>query len=58
MLLYRETATHADTDALQVSLSDILEHFNGSDKKSVLDLLSNLEADFSIYMKNNVYRIM
>lgn len=41
-----------------VSLSDILEHFNGSDKKSVLDLLSNLEADFSIYMKNNVYRIM
>ncbi|XP_075634157.1 uncharacterized protein LOC142606705 [Castanea sativa] len=41
-----------------VTLSEILEHFNGSKEESVLDLLSCLESDFLIYKKNNMYRVM
>lgn len=45
-------------DALQVTLSDILEHFNKSEEESVVDLLSCLEGNFLIYKKNDVYRVM
>lgn len=45
-------------DVLQVTLSEILEHFNGLKEESVLDLLSSLEGDFLIYKKNNMYRVM
>lgn len=45
-------------DALQVTLSDILEHFNESEVESVVDLLSCLEGSFLIFKKNDVYRIM
>lgn len=45
-------------DFLQVNLSDILDHFNGSNEESVVDLLSCLEGNFVIYKKNNIYRIM
>ncbi|KAJ1422981.1 Winged helix-like DNA-binding domain superfamily [Sesbania bispinosa] len=41
-----------------VTLTDILEHFNGSDEDSVVELLSCLECDFSIYKKGNMYRAM
>ena len=49
---------NTDMDVLQVTLSEILEHFNGSKEESVLDLLSFLEGDFLIYKKNNMYRVM
>ncbi len=57
-LLCCKTKKHADMDVLQVTLSDILEHFNGSKEESVVDLLSCLESDFLIYKKKNVYRVM
>ncbi|KDP45660.1 hypothetical protein JCGZ_17267 [Jatropha curcas] len=41
-----------------VSLSDILEHFNGSKKESVIDLVASLECDFLIFKKNNLYRLL
>ncbi|GLT61087.1 hypothetical protein SLA2020_338180 [Shorea laevis] len=41
-----------------VTLSGILDHFNGSKEESVVDLLSCLEGNFLIYKKNNIYRIM
>ncbi|PON69537.1 DNA helicase, ATP-dependent [Parasponia andersonii] len=41
-----------------VTLSDIVEHFNGSDEKSIIDLIGSLEAEFLIYKKNNVYKLM
>eukprot|EP00257_Ricinus_communis_P020033 XP_015579180.1 uncharacterized protein LOC8286046 [Ricinus communis] len=41
-----------------VSLSDILKHFKGSREDSVIDLLSSLEADFMIFKKNNLYRLL
>lgn len=43
---------------LQVSLSDILEHFKGSNRESVIDLLSTLESDFMIFKKNDLYRLL
>ena len=49
---------NTDMDVLQVTLSEILEHFNGLKEESVLDLLSSLEGDFLIYKKNNMYRVM
>ncbi|GAV80936.1 DEAD domain-containing protein/Helicase_C domain-containing protein/HRDC domain-containing protein/RQC domain-containing protein [Cephalotus follicularis] len=36
-----------------VSLTDILNHFNGSTEESVVDLLSCLEAEFVLFKKNN-----
>ncbi|XP_034687949.1 probable ATP-dependent DNA helicase RecQ isoform X2 [Vitis riparia] len=41
-----------------VPLSDVLKHFNGSSEEYVLDLLSNLEGEFMIFKKNNMYRLM
>ncbi|OAY23976.1 ATP-dependent DNA helicase RecQ [Manihot esculenta] len=41
-----------------VSLSDILEHFKGSNRESVIDLLSTLESDFMIFKKNDLYRLL
>ncbi|XP_057483339.1 uncharacterized protein LOC130770070 isoform X2 [Actinidia eriantha] len=41
-----------------VSPSDILEHFNGSTEKLVLEMLSCLESEFSIFKKNNLYMLM
>ncbi|KAL7152126.1 hypothetical protein ABFS83_04G076400 [Erythranthe nasuta] len=41
-----------------VLLSDILKHFNGSTDESVVDLLTNLEGEFLIFKKNNLYKLM
>uniref|UniRef100_A0A1D1YAD1 ATP-dependent DNA helicase n=1 Tax=Anthurium amnicola TaxID=1678845 RepID=A0A1D1YAD1_9ARAE len=41
-----------------VALSDILEHFVGSSKESVLDQLGCLEGQFLIFRKNDLYRVM
>ncbi|GFP97356.1 werner syndrome ATP-dependent helicase [Phtheirospermum japonicum] len=41
-----------------VLVSDILEHFNGSKEESVVDLLNNMEGEFLIYRKNNLYKLM
>ncbi|XP_014519149.1 uncharacterized protein LOC106776266 isoform X1 [Vigna radiata var. radiata] len=40
------------------TLSNILEHFNGSSEDSVVELLNCLECDFLIYRKGNVYRVL
>lgn len=45
-------------DYVQVSLSDLLVHFNGSKEESVLDLLNYLEGEFVIFKKNNLYFLM
>lgn len=42
----------------QATLTEMLEHFNGSNKDSIVELLSCLECDFSIYKKGNVYKAM
>ncbi|GFZ20021.1 RECQ helicase SIM [Actinidia rufa] len=41
-----------------VSPSDILEHFNGSTEKLVLEMLNCLESEFLIFKKNNLYMLM
>ncbi|KAL2470842.1 ATP-dependent DNA helicase Q-like 4A [Abeliophyllum distichum] len=41
-----------------VSLSDLLEHFSGSKEEAIVDLLNNLEGEFSIFRKNDVYKLM
>ncbi|KAM6578500.1 hypothetical protein CsatB_030337 [Cannabis sativa] len=41
-----------------VTLSDIVKHFNGSQEESINELICSLEAEFLIYKKNNVYKIM
>ncbi|XP_022859213.1 uncharacterized protein LOC111379993 [Olea europaea var. sylvestris] len=41
-----------------VSLSDLLEHFSGSKEEAIVDLLNNLEGEFLIFRKNNLYRLM
>ena len=43
---------------LQVPVSDILKHFNGSREERVVDLLRNLEGEFMVFKKNNIYRLM
>ncbi|CAK8566152.1 unnamed protein product [Lathyrus sativus] len=40
------------------TLTDMLEHFNGSNQDSIVELLNCLEFDFSIYKKGNVYKAM
>ncbi|WVY93915.1 hypothetical protein V8G54_033003 [Vigna mungo] len=40
------------------TLSNILEHFNGSSVDSVVELLNCLECDFLLYRKGNVYRVL
>lgn len=40
-----------------VSLHDILQHFRGSSEESLLGLLGDLEADFVIFKKNDMYRM-
>ncbi|XP_019166938.1 PREDICTED: uncharacterized protein LOC109162707 [Ipomoea nil] len=40
------------------SLSDLLEHFNGSTENSLVDLLCNLEGEFLIFRRNDVYKLM
>ncbi|KAM7460393.1 hypothetical protein LguiB_036250 [Lonicera macranthoides] len=41
-----------------VSLNDILEHFNGSTKECLVDLLGCLESEFLIFRKNDMYMLM
>ncbi|XP_062081678.1 uncharacterized protein LOC133788273 isoform X2 [Humulus lupulus] len=41
-----------------VTLSDIVKHFNGSQEESINELITSLEAEFLIYKKNNVYKLM
>ncbi|PIA41022.1 hypothetical protein AQUCO_02300062v1 [Aquilegia coerulea] len=41
-----------------VSLADIVDHFKGSDEKSVVELVSLLEGEFTIYRKNKLYIIL
>ncbi|XP_073145971.1 uncharacterized protein [Henckelia pumila] len=41
-----------------VSLSDILEHFNGSKEESIIDILQGLEGEFLIFKKKNVYKVI
>lgn len=41
-----------------MTLSNLLEHFNGTSEESMSDLLSSLEGEFSIYRKNNMYRLL
>lgn len=43
---------------LQVSLSHILEYFDGSEAGAVIDLLSCLEGEFVIFKKNDRYRLL
>ncbi|KAI5679837.1 hypothetical protein M9H77_01064 [Catharanthus roseus] len=38
-----------------VSLSDLLKHFNGSTKESLVDLLRSLEGEFLIFRKHDAY---
>lgn len=40
------------------SVSQISEHFAGSSRDFVLELLSKLEGEFSIYNKNGIYKVM
>ncbi|KEH34543.1 putative DNA helicase [Medicago truncatula] len=40
------------------TLTDMLEHFNGSNEDSIVELLNSLESDFLIYKKGNMYRAM
>lgn len=42
----------------QASFSDIVEHFNGSDRESVLTMLNTLEGGFLIFKKNGMYRVL
>ncbi|CAN4128357.1 unnamed protein product [Withania somnifera] len=41
-----------------VTLSGLLEHFNGSTEESLVNLLYCLEGEFLIYRKNNLYKLM
>ncbi|CAI9107204.1 OLC1v1006509C2 [Oldenlandia corymbosa var. corymbosa] len=41
-----------------VTLSEILEHFNGSTEESVVELLSSLEGEFVIFRKNDLYMLL
>ncbi|KAK4731567.1 hypothetical protein R3W88_024555 [Solanum pinnatisectum] len=41
-----------------VTLSDLLEHFNGSTEESLVNLLCCLEGEFLIYRKNNLYKLL
>ena len=43
---------------MQVSLNDILEHFNGSTKEGLVDLLGCLESEFLIFRKKDLYMLM
>lgn len=43
---------------LQVAMSDIVEHFNGSETEAVVELITSLESEFVIYKKNNLYRLL
>ncbi|XP_059065394.1 uncharacterized protein LOC131036323 isoform X2 [Cryptomeria japonica] len=40
------------------SLPQTLEHFPGSSKDCIVELLSQLESEFLIYNKNNIYKVM
>ncbi|WJX37048.1 DNA helicase [Trifolium repens] len=40
------------------NLNAILEHFDGSNEDSIVELLSCLECEFLIYKKGNMYRAM
>ncbi|KAJ4829824.1 hypothetical protein Tsubulata_025335 [Turnera subulata] len=40
------------------SFSDILGHFGGCKEEPVIDLVNSLEADFLIFKKNNLYRLL
>ena len=42
----------------QVLLDDVVKHFNGSKRESVVDILDSLESEFEIYKKNGKYMIM
>ncbi|RLN34688.1 putative ATP-dependent DNA helicase RecQ [Panicum miliaceum] len=41
-----------------VLLDDVVEHFNGSKRESVVEILDSLESEFEIYKKNGKYMIM
>ncbi|XP_008782729.2 probable ATP-dependent DNA helicase RecQ isoform X2 [Phoenix dactylifera] len=41
-----------------VSLSDVIEHFKGSNKDTVVRLLAYLEGEFLVFKKNDLYRAM
>ncbi|XP_022731147.1 uncharacterized protein LOC111285809 isoform X2 [Durio zibethinus] len=41
-----------------VPLSAIVEHFHGSNKEHVVKLLGNLESDFMVFRKKDLYRLM
>lgn len=41
-----------------VSLEDVAKQFKGSKRESVVEILDNLESEFSIYKKNGNYKIM
>lgn len=41
-----------------VSLSEIINHFKGSKSASVVDLLSQLEGDYILFRKNDMYRVL
>ncbi|KAK1571683.1 hypothetical protein Q3G72_021289 [Acer saccharum] len=40
------------------ALSDILEHFSGSEAEAVTDMLTSLEGEFMIFKENNLYRLL
>ncbi|KAG2639100.1 hypothetical protein PVAP13_2NG634500 [Panicum virgatum] len=41
-----------------VLLDDVVKHFNGSKRESVVEILDSLESEFEIYKKNGKYMIM
>ncbi|XP_047322421.1 ATP-dependent DNA helicase RecQ-like [Impatiens glandulifera] len=41
-----------------VSLSEILVHFKGTEEQSIVEMLSCLESEFSIFKKGDLYRLM
>jgi ATP-dependent DNA helicase RecQ len=43
---------------LQVLLDEVVEHFSGSKRESVVEILDSLESEFEIYKKNGKYKIM
>ncbi|TKW36547.1 hypothetical protein SEVIR_2G447500v4 [Setaria viridis] len=41
-----------------VLLDEVVKHFNGSKRESVVEILDSLESEFEIYKKNGKYKIM
>lgn len=43
---------------IQVSVSELMQHFNGSEGETVMSVVEQLEGEFLIFKKNEVYKLM